>query len=141
MIVNKLNIQQNNLNKVMGKPDAFNRIKTNIADLKNTLSVLISEYVKVDGEYNAVKNDFVANNLHFKNRAIIEGIRNAIAHGNYEFNIKGNVLDTEIVFNDIYEGNNTFQLKISFGDFEEMINKNYEVILNYIRGKKQQKNR
>ena len=131
----KLVVQQNNLVKVKGNSIAEGKINANISDLNNSLTLLMTEYIKADSEYNMIKNDYAVNRLHFENRAIIEGIRNAIAHGNYEFNINGDFFDTEILLNDIYEGENTFSVKISFREFEEMIDKNYDIVLNYIRNK------
>ena len=134
-ISQKLVVQQGNLSRVTGNLVAEGKIKSNISDLKNSLVLLMTEYIKVDGEYNLVKNDFTVNRLHFENRAIIEGIRNAIAHGNYEFISNGELYDTKIIFNDIYDGDNTFQLVISFEDFEGMIADNYEIVLDYVRNK------
>ena len=140
-VLNKINLQQTNLSRVDKNSVAFANINANISSLKNTLSVLMTEYLKVDSEHTMVKNDYMINRLHFENKAIIEGIRNAIAHGHYEFNINGNFLDTEIIFTDIYEGKITFQLRISFADFEELINNNYNAVLNYVRGKIKKKQR
>ena len=131
----RLLIQQNNLSRVNGNSVAEAKIKSNISDLNNDLSSIMVEYMKVDNEYNSIKNDYMVNNLHFENRAIIEGIRNSIAHGNYEIRSNGKFFDTEIIFNDIYEGKNTFSVSISFMQFEEMIDKNDVVVLNYIRDK------
>lgn len=131
----KLLIQQNNLSRVNGNSVAEAKIKSNISDLNNDLSSIMVEYMKADNEYNSIKNDYAVNKLHFENRAIIEGIRNSIAHGNYEIRSNGKFFDTEIMFNDIYEGKNTFSVSISFMQFEEMIDKNDVVVLNYIRDK------
>ena len=134
-ISQKLSIQQSNLMKVKGNTVAEGKINANINDLNNSLSLLITEYMKADSEYNAIKNDYVSNRVYFENRAVIEGIRNAIAHGNYEFKINGDFYDTEIIFKDIYEGKTTFELRISFRDFEYMIDLNYDVVLDYVRNK------
>ena len=131
----KLIVQQNNLSKVRGNSVAESKINANINDLNKNLSLIMVEYMKADNEYNLIKNDYIVNKLHFENRAIIEGIRNAIAHGNYEFRSNGDFFDTEIIFNDIYEGNNTFSVSISFREFEEMIDNNYDTVLNYVRSK------
>ena len=131
----RLLIQQNNLSRVSCNSVAEAKIKSNISDLNNDLSSIMVEYMKADNEYNLIKNDYMVNKLHFENRAIIEGIRNSIAHGNYEIRSNGKFFDTEIIFNDIYEGKNTFSVSISFMQFEEMIDKNDVVVLNYIRDK------
>jgi len=134
-ISEKIKVQQSNLSKVVGNVKATEKINENIDDLNKMLSVIMVEYMKVNTELNMIKNDYMVNRLYFENRAIIEGIRNAIAHGNYEFIANGNFFDTIIVFNDIYEGENTFQLKITFEEFEDMINNNYDIVLDYVRNK------
>ena len=131
----RLLIQQNNLSRVSGNSVAESKINANINDLNNDLSLLMVEYMNADSEYNSIKNDYMVNRLHFENRTIIEGIRNSIAHGNYEIRSNGKFFDTQIIFNDIYEGNNTFSVSISFMQFEELIDKNVSVVLNYIRDK------
>ena len=131
----KLLVQQNNLTRVSGNSVAESKINANINDLNNDLSLIMVEYMNADNEYNQINNDYLVNRLHFDNRAIIEGIRNSIAHGNYEFRSNGDFLNTEIIFNDIYEGNNTFSVSISFSKFEEMIDNNYNTVLNYVRNK------
>ena len=137
----KLSVQQSNLAKVNVNSVAYGKINTNINDIQNMLSLIMTEYMKTYNEYNAIKNDYTVNRLYFENRAIIEGIRNAIAHGNYEFISNGSYFDTIIVFKDIYEGKNTFQVEITFDEFEDMINKNYDVVLDYVRNKMNSKSR
>ena len=134
-ISKKIEVQNNNLLKVKGNIVAEANINKGIKDLQISLANIISEFVNVNGEYNMIKNDYIINRLYFENRAIIEGIRNSIAHGNYEFIVNGNFFDTKIIFKDIYEGKNTFQLEISFKDFEDMINNNYDIVLEFVRNK------
>ena len=134
-ISQKLNIQQNNLLKVKGNMIAEANINKGINDLKTSLASIICEIVDVNNEYNMIKNDFIVNRLYFENRTIIESIRNSIAHGNYKFIVVGDFFDTKIIFNDIYEGKNTFQLEITFREFEKMINNNYDMVLDFVRNK------
>lgn len=134
-ISKKLEVQNNNLLKVKGNKMAEININKGIIDLQKKLANIISEVVIVNSKYNMIKNDYIVNRLYFENRAIIEGIRNSIAHGNYEFIVDGNFFDTKIIFKDIYEGEITFQLEISFRDFEEIINSNYDIVLDFIRNK------
>lgn len=131
----KIKQQQINLSKVQGRPDVESRIKTAINDLNNSLTILLSECVVAEATYNAIKDDFDTNDDYFRNKVIIEGIRNSIAHGHYEFISDGEFNNTIIVFNDIYEGKLTFQLKIKFSDFEALINNNSTEIAKFI-GKK-----
>ena len=91
-------------------------------------------------EYNEIKNDYSLNSEYFKNMAIIEGIRNSIAHGHYEFIFNGNFDETIMVFSDLYEGKLTFQTKISFSDFEKFIENNNKVVINFVKDKINKKN-
>jgi hypothetical protein len=97
--------------------------------------MLKTSYNVANGEYNAIKNDFTVNSIYFQNKAIIEGIRNSIAHGHYEFISKGNIWDTEVIFNDIYEGRVTFQVKMTFDELTKLIDNNYMNVLNYVKNK------
>ena len=128
----KIKEQQENLNKVKGRIDIETKIQKGITDLNISLNNVLSECVLLEASYNAIKNDFDMNMYYFRNKSIIEGIRNSIAHGHYEFISNGEFNDTIIVFNDIYEGKLTFQLKIKFSDFEDLINNNSTEIAKFI---------
>ena len=129
---NKINQQNINLTKVQGKPQAQTKIQNSIVDLNNSLSLLYSQWVVADASYNAILNDFTTNSNYFRNKAIIEGIRNSIAHGHYEIIPSNNFYDSVIKFNDIYEGKLTFQAEIKFIDFERLIGDNTTMIANFI---------
>lgn len=130
-VAKKIKIQKNNLENTNNMA-AINKINNNINGLNNTYINLFNDYMNVYNEYSSMLNDYNINSSYFKNRAIIEGIRNSIAHGSYEFITKGNYLDTVIIFRDIYENNLTFELEISFKDFENFIDSNYDIVLNSI---------
>lgn len=134
-LMNKINVQQTNLGKISGKTDVIARINKNINELNNSLSIVNSAYVVADNEYNAIKNDFTVNRMYFYNKAIIEGIRNSIAHGHYEIISKSDFMNTEILFNDIYEGKLTFQVRMTFAQLEELIDNNYMSVLNFVKSK------
>lgn len=134
-VSNKISQQQANLSRVSGKPDVVAKINKHITDLNNSLSTLKLSYIVLDSEYNAIKNDFTVNHNYFLNKSIIEGIRNSIAHGHYEFVIKGDLWDTEIIFNDIYEGKVTFQVRMTFDEFSQLIDNNYDCVLKYVKNK------
>lgn len=140
-ITQKINNQKNNIAKVKGNPSALAKINNNINDLQNSLTLIIAEYLKADSEYNVIKDDYTVNNLYFYNKAIIEGIRNSIAHGNYEFKIDIDTGNIFIVFSDIYEGKVTFKTEILFDHFEDLIDNNYDAVLNYVRNKINDKGR
>ena len=132
---NKINQQQINLSKVKGKPQVEAKIISGINSLNNDLSLLQSQYVVAEAAYNAINNDFTVNADYFKNKAILEGIRNSIAHGHYEIIPNNDFYDSIIRFNDIYEGNLTFQAEIKFIDFERMVGDNAPIIINFINNK------
>lgn len=134
-LLDKINVQQTNLGKISGKPDVVAKINKNISDLNNSLSLINTAYAVADSEYNSIKNDFTVNRMYFYNKAIIEGIRNSIAHGHYEIVSKSSFMDTEILFNDIYEGKLTFQVRMTFAQLEELIDNNYMNVLNFVKTK------
>ena len=79
--------------------------------------------------------------LYLENESIITGIRNSIAHGNYEVVQCNNINDTYVVFNDIYEGELTFKGTIKILDFIDLIDNNAIFInefLNNLDNKKYQ---
>ena len=133
-ITDKIKKQKINLNNVNNK-EIVEKINNNIISLQKSLLLIQNQLSIVNIEYNDINNDYIVNNLHFVNKSIIEGIRNSIAHGNYEIISNGNIFDTKIVFNDIYEGKTTFKAELSFEDFGKMIDLNYNAVLNYEKNK------
>lgn len=131
-ISKKIMEQKKNLSRVSGNPVAINSINNNINSLNNSLVSLITDYRNQYSLYNLVKEDFINNKMYFRNKAIIEGVRNSIAHGNYEFLIGKDFNDTTIVFSDIYEGKLTFQAKIRFIDLERLFDVNTDVLVKFI---------
>ena len=106
-----------------GNTIAVNRIQESINRLDSILIGLCSEFIILEKRYNQINEDYRVNKKYFENRAIIEGIRNAIAHGNicikrFE-NIK-DIDDTIINFQDIYEGKVVFDLDVTIRDFETL---------------------
>ena len=132
---NKINQQRQNLAKVSGKPDVITKINSNISDLNNALMLANSSYVVAKNEYDLINNDYTINRMYFYNKAVIEGIRNSIAHGHYEFNCSGDILSTEVIFRDIYEGKVTFEVKMTFEELEALIGDNYLNVLSYVSNK------
>lgn len=72
------------------------------------------------------------NQNHLRNKAIINGIRNSISHGNYKIKTVKNRID-KIVFEDIYEGVLTFKCEVSITDFINMIYRNEEAIKEFLK--------
>lgn len=136
MFVKKILQQEKNLGKVSGNANAVNAINKGLNDLKTNLGQLVTDYLLANKEYETIRKDYTDNALYFRNKAIIEGIRNSIAHGHYEFISRSSLWDTEIIFNDIYEGNLTCQIKMTFGEFAQLIENNQMNIIDYINNKK-----
>lgn len=68
-----------------------------------------------------IEDDFKNNYDYFRNKAIIMGIRNSIAHGNIEVNkydVTEELNSVMITFRNIHKGNVFFELTISYEYFE-----------------------
>ena len=134
LIDTKITKELNNLNIVKSKSNtnAINNITnklTNLYNIKNTLTI---EHNNIINELNICNNYYNNNILYLENESIITGIRNSIAHGNYEVVQCNNINDTYIVFNDIYEGKLTFKGTIKILDFIDLIDNNVNVINEYL---------
>ena len=143
LIDTKINKELNNLNIVKGKSNtnAINNITSKLNNLYNEKNTLTIVYNNIINELNICNNYYNNNLLYLENESIIIGIRNSIAHGNYEVVQCNNINDTYIVFNDIYEGELTFKGTIKILDFIDLIDNNAIVInefLNNLDNKKYQ---
>ena len=143
LIDTKINKELNNLNIVKGKSNtnAINNITSKLNNLYNKKNTLTIVYNNIINELNICNNYYNNNLLYLENESIITGIRNSIAHGNYEVVQCNNINDTYIVFNDIYEGKLTFKGTIKILDFIDLIDNNAIVInefLNNLDNKKYQ---
>ena len=143
LIDTKINKELNNLNIVKGKSNtnAINNITSKLNNLYNEKNTLTIVYNNIINELNIYNNYYNNNLLYLENESIITGIRNSIAHGNYEVVQCNNINDTYIVFNDIYEGELTFKGTIKILDFIDLIDNNAIVInefLNNLDNKKYQ---
>lgn len=134
LIDTKINKELNNLNIVKGKSNtnAINNITSKLNNLYNKKNTLTIVYNNIINELNICNNYYNNNLLCLENESIITGIRNSIAHGNYEVVQCNNINDTYIVFNDIYEGELTFKGTIKILDFIDLIDNNVGVINEYL---------
>lgn len=117
--------------KEKGNSKAETTININLQKLeekKNELKNKLSEKKK---HLSNLKSYYLNNINHIKNRAVIEGIRNAIAHGNYKIDL--NFGDYILIFTDLYEGKGTFEAKIPLLDFIKTVESNTSVIEKYIK--------
>lgn len=143
LIDTKINKELNNLNIVKAKSNtnAINNITSKLNNLYNEKNTLTIVYNNIINELNICNNYYNNNLLYLENESIIIGIRNSIAHGNYEVVQCNNINDTYIVFSDIYEGKLTFKGTIKILDFIDLIDNNAIVInefLNNLDNKKYQ---
>lgn len=143
LIDTKINKELNNLNIVKSKSNtnAINNITSKLNNLYNEKNTLTIVYNNIINDLNICNNYYNNNLLYLENESIITGIRNSIAHGNYEVVQCNNINDTYIVFNDIYEGELTFKGTIKILDFIDLIDNNAIVInefLNNLDNKKYQ---
>ncbi len=143
LIDTKINKELNNLNIVKGKSNtnAINNITSKLNNLYNKKNTLTIVYNNIINELNICNNYYNNNLLYLENESIITGIRNSIAHGNYEVVQCNNINDTYVVFNDIYEGELTFKGTIKILDFIDLIDNNAIFInefLNNLDNKKYQ---
>ena len=143
LIDTKITKELNNLNIVKSKSNtnAISNITSKLTNLYNIKNTLTIEHNNIINELNICNNYYNNNILYLENESIITGIRNSIAHGNYEVVQCNNINDTYIVFNDIYEGKLTFKGTIKILDFIDLIDNNVIVInefLNNLDNKKYQ---
>ena len=125
------NLKSLKIVKEKGNSKAETTININLQKLeekKNELKNKLSEKKK---HLSNLKSYYLNNINHIKNRAIIEGIRNAIAHGNYKIDL--NFGDYILIFTDLYEGKVTFEAKIPLLDFIKTVESNTSVIKKYIK--------
>ena len=134
LIDTKINKQLNNLNIVKSKSNtnAISNITSKLNNLYNEKNTLTIVYNNIINELNICNNYYNNNLLYLENESIITGIRNSIAHGNYEVVQCNNINDTYIVFNDIYEEKLTFKGTIKILDFIDLIDNNVSVINEYL---------
>lgn len=94
------------------KPDVELRLKNALETSKKAYKEAL-ELVEKEKEFSKEK--------YIKNLNIINHIRNAIAHGNYEYDCS-NVEDKRYIFKDIYNGKINYQLNIKEDDFKSLFN-------------------
>ena len=112
----------------IGLTDKILPLKERINKNLEAISILNEEV----NNYNIKLNIFKDNYTYFINNAIINGIRNSIAHGHYTFSLTENFDTSKIYFKDIYEGNITFSCEAKIGDFLTTLVNNEQVVTDYI---------
>ena len=90
---------------------------------KELLDNTYEQYLDMSNYKQMVYDDYQKNHLYFRNRQIIEGMRNAISHGNVTIEdiTTDNIINkTKIKFSDIYEGNLEFELATDLYSLENL---------------------
>ena len=134
-IKRSINEVKNNYDNVLknGNDLALSVISAKLDKLNEMKSNLINEmYLLKNDLY--IRNGFYDNNdLYIKNRNIIEGIRNSIAHGNVEV-VRDND-KVHLLFNDIYEGKLTFSCQVEMNEFIKICDSSFELLIDYLEEK------
>lgn len=128
--INKAKSEYNNIVN-LGKPNVEKIILQKLQNLGNHYNTLIQEENALASQLQIAQTYKQNNEKHLINRAIINGIRNSIAHGHYYLVSNENPINTLIVFEDIYEGSTTFKATITLFDFMDLLKMNIDVIVNF----------
>lgn len=135
-LINLIETKNNNLSNINGNEYAKNKIQKKIDELNIELTELNEVLLKDRKVYLNIVDDYVNNQKHFRNKAIINGIRNSISHGHYEIISGNDFSNSKIIFSDIYQGKLTFKIELSFKEFIDLIENNFQIIFNYLEEKK-----
>ena len=112
----------------------LNEFKDEVIKIKRELDQAYELYMETSLYYNYVKKDYESD--YFKNKTIIEGMRDALSHANVKISNIGfstNIKELGLEFNDMYEGNVEFNLKTNFYSLENLYEiHNVDVIDNYV---------
>lgn len=131
-----INEKNKQLSNVKGNTNIEELLKNNINKLNIELQKVNINLIAKRNECFEIKEDYRINHKYFKNKAIINGIRNSIAHGHYEIIPAELLADTKIIFTDLYEGKETFKVEINFEDFSGILENNFKVMLDYVNKNK-----
>ena len=137
-INNAISIDKASLEKVKGNARAEANINAKITREQGDVNLFQGKLVLVSCKVNYYdKNSQVGG--YFYNKAIIEGIRNSIAHGNYQVIEAPSILDSKIIFRDIYLGKETFSCEVGAEDFKNLLIVNMKIILQFLSSRKGEK--
>ncbi|MDD3242030.1 MAG: hypothetical protein PHQ64_04615 [Bacilli bacterium] len=138
----KLNEQSNpNLNKVIRNIDQIdqriskiNNKKQKTEDEEKLLLELLDTKKQLLEKQKDILEDMSLRSKHYYNKNIIEHLRNAIAHGNFEIQFVGlNINDFKINLKDIYEDKVTFEMNTTLDTFMNLTsNKRKEELISFL---------
>lgn len=137
-INNTISIDKASLEKVKGNAMAEANINSKITREQGDLNLFQGKLVLVSCKVNYYDNNSQVGG-YFYNKAIIEGIRNSIAHGNYQVIEAPSILDSKIIFRDIYLGKETFSCEVGAEDFKNLLIVNMKIILQFLSSRKGEK--
>lgn len=137
-INNTISIDKASLEKVKGNAKAEANINAKITREQRDLNLFQGKLALVSCKVNYYDNNSQVGG-YFYNKAIIEGIRNSIAHGNYQVIEAPSILDSKIIFRDIYLGKETFFCEVGAEDFKNLLIVNMKIILQFLSSRKGEK--
>lgn len=137
-INNAISIDKASLEKVKGNAMAEANINAKITREQRDLNLFQGKLALVSCKVNYYDNNSQVGG-YFYNKAIIEGIRNSIAHGNYQVIEAPSILDSKIIFRDIYLGKETFSCEVGTEDFKNLLIVNMKIILQFLSSRKGEK--
>lgn len=137
-INNAISIDKASLEKVKGNARAEANINAKITREQSDLNLFQGKLALVSCKVNYYDNNSQVGG-YFYNKAIIEEIRNSIAHGNYQVIEATSILDSKIIFRDIYLGKETFSCEVGAEDFKNLLIVNMKIILQFLSSRKGEK--
>lgn len=133
-----ISIDKASLEKVKGNARAEANINAKITREQRDLNLFQGKLALVSCKVNYYDNNSQVGG-YFYNKAIIEGIRNSIAHGNYQVIEAPSILDSKIIFRDIYLGKETFSCEVGAEDFKNLLLVNMKIIQQFLSSRKGEK--
>lgn len=124
--LNLSNINKEKQDIVLKITNTLEKLKKDIQDLENGKEEKTKELIDL-------KNYIVNNKSYLTNKAIIEGLRNSIAHGGVSSIFKSGFHDTIICFENVYENNLSFKLDITLEDFVAFLENNLSIVIDYLK--------
>lgn len=125
-----INRDMENLDRAVrsGNTKASNIIGSNIARKLKERDILQKESDNIL-EMLLLAEEYRSNNiLYLTNEAIIRGIRNSIAHGNYKVILGKSIHDSKILFDDIYKKKVTFSGEVTISDFNDILINSFQIV-------------
>ena len=130
---------EESLEKVKGNAKVEEILKEKRIAFEEKIRILTIELTEINNKIIWFENYMKNNTEYLKNKYIIEGIRNSIAHGNYRIEIGTNMENSMLVFEDIYDNKLTFKSKITLDNFAKFCLINADIVFNKEMNKKYKK--